>query len=155
MSLLTIAILTLLLYFLALAIWRRHKAFKLRDELGLPGPKTNFFMGNIGDIIRYQKEHGMENTPYKRLQMAETYGKTYGFYAGSLLQITSTDLEFAQEVMIKQFSNFSDRPSVSFNNVFPMKESLLNINKYGSHGYGWKEVRSIISPAFTTGKMKL
>lgn len=32
------------------------------------------------------------------------------FYIGSELEITSTDIDFAKEVYIKQFSNFVDRP---------------------------------------------
>uniref|UniRef100_A0A914CWY7 Cytochrome P450 n=1 Tax=Acrobeloides nanus TaxID=290746 RepID=A0A914CWY7_9BILA len=57
--------------------------------------------------------------------------------------------------MIKQFSNFVDRPHLKFNEVFPMHEGLLAIGKHGPHDYGWKEIRSIVSPIFTTGKMKL
>uniref|UniRef100_A0A914CCT8 Cytochrome P450 n=1 Tax=Acrobeloides nanus TaxID=290746 RepID=A0A914CCT8_9BILA len=64
-------------------------------------------------------------------------------------------LEFSKEIMIKQFSNFMNRERITFQNVFPTKESLLNIGKDGPHGYGWKEIRSIVSPVFTTGKMKL
>uniref|UniRef100_A0A914DNE9 Cytochrome P450 n=1 Tax=Acrobeloides nanus TaxID=290746 RepID=A0A914DNE9_9BILA len=79
----------------------------------------------------------------------------FRLYIGSLLDITSTDLEFAKEVMIKQFSNFGNRQPFTFQDVFPMKESLLHIGKDGPHGYGWKEIRSIVSPVFTTGKMKL
>uniref|UniRef100_A0A914CBL1 Cytochrome P450 n=1 Tax=Acrobeloides nanus TaxID=290746 RepID=A0A914CBL1_9BILA len=155
MSLLTIAILSLILYFLIVAVWRRYKHFQLRDELGLPGPKPDFFTGNIKDLMKMIKEMGIENSPYIRLKVAEMYGKTYGFYVGSLLEINSTDLEFAKEVMIKQFSNFINRQPITFQDVFPMKESLLHIGKDGPHGYGWKEIRSIVSPVFTTGKMKL
>uniref|UniRef100_A0A914DTR7 Cytochrome P450 n=1 Tax=Acrobeloides nanus TaxID=290746 RepID=A0A914DTR7_9BILA len=155
MSFLTVAILVLILYFLIVAVWRRYKYFQLRDELGLPGPQPDFFTGNIKDLFKMQKEVGIENTPYIRLKVAEIYGKTFGFYAGSLLEITSTDKEFTQEVLIKQFSNFTNRPPITFQDVFPMKESLLHIGKSGPHGYGWKEIRSIVSPVFTTGKMKL
>uniref|UniRef100_A0A914CBR8 Cytochrome P450 n=2 Tax=Acrobeloides nanus TaxID=290746 RepID=A0A914CBR8_9BILA len=155
MSFLTIAILALILYFLIVAVWRRYKCFELRDELGILGPKPDFFTGNIKDFIKMQKEMGTENTPYIRLKLAEMYGKTFGFYVGSILEINSTDLEFSKEIMIKQFSNFMNRERITFQNVFPTKESLLNIGKDGPHGYGWKEIRSIVSPVFTTGKMKL
>uniref|UniRef100_A0AC34QXN3 Cytochrome P450 n=1 Tax=Panagrolaimus sp. JU765 TaxID=591449 RepID=A0AC34QXN3_9BILA len=38
---------------------------------------------------------------------------------------------------------------------FPMSESLLGIGKTGPNNYGWKDIRSVVSPAFTTSKMKL
>uniref|UniRef100_A0A914CXW2 Cytochrome P450 n=1 Tax=Acrobeloides nanus TaxID=290746 RepID=A0A914CXW2_9BILA len=155
MAAITIAILSLIIYLIAHAIWRRYKYFQLRDELGIPGPKADFFTGNVKGLLKLQKKVGLENTPYMRLKLAEIYGKTFGFYAGALLEITSTELEFVKEVMIKQFSNFSNRPPFSLNDVFPIKESLLHIGKSGPHGYGWKEIRSIISPVFTTGKIKL
>jgi hypothetical protein len=70
MSFLTVAILILILYFLIVAVWydlkkvivqndkfrRRYKYFQLRDELGLPGPKPDFFTGNIKDLFKMQKE---------------------------------------------------------------------------------------------------
>lgn len=34
----------------------------------------------------------------------------YRMYIGSKLQIMTTDLEVASEIMIKQFANFVDRP---------------------------------------------
>uniref|UniRef100_A0A914YX71 Uncharacterized protein n=1 Tax=Panagrolaimus superbus TaxID=310955 RepID=A0A914YX71_9BILA len=43
----------------------------------------------------------------------------------------------------------------TWTNGYPMGESLLQVDKEGPHGYGWKEIRSIASPTFTTGKMKM
>uniref|UniRef100_A0A914DE56 Cytochrome P450 n=1 Tax=Acrobeloides nanus TaxID=290746 RepID=A0A914DE56_9BILA len=155
MSFLTVAILLLLLYFVSLALWRRYKSFKLREELGLVGPPADFITGNIKDMIRWDKENGLENSPYVRLKLTEKYGKVIGFYPGTNLELSTTDLEIASEIMIKQFANFVDRPYSTFNDVFPLNEGLLFIGKNGPHGYGWKDIRSIVSPVFTTGKMKL
>lgn len=85
------------------------------------------------------------------------YGDTFGFYLGvRTFQISTTNKEFIREVFIKQFSKFTDRELVTpLTDCFPMYESLLQIGKFGPRNYGWKEIRSIVSPAFTTGKMKL
>uniref|UniRef100_A0A914ZC96 Cytochrome P450 n=1 Tax=Panagrolaimus superbus TaxID=310955 RepID=A0A914ZC96_9BILA len=60
-----------------------------------------------------------------------------------------------KEIYIKQFSNFVDRDTNSFTEGYPLGESLLQVSQKGPHGYGWKEIRSIVSPTFTTGKMKM
>lgn len=101
--------------------------------------------------------------------LTDIFRITFSLYIGMELEITSTDLEFVKEVMIKQFSNFSDRPvSVNFfiriisffklnpfSRGYPMEENLLMVPKYyAPRGYGWKEIRSIVSPVFTTGKIK-
>jgi hypothetical protein len=45
---------------------------------------------------------------------------------------------------------------MAFSDVFPLADSLLQIGR-DAHGedYGWKAVRSVVSPTFTTGKMRL
>uniref|UniRef100_A0A914E7B2 Uncharacterized protein n=1 Tax=Acrobeloides nanus TaxID=290746 RepID=A0A914E7B2_9BILA len=69
-------------------------------------------------------------------------------------QLITCDVDFIKEITIKQFSNFSSRAEYSFQDVFPMNETLLHIGKYGPHGYGWKEIRTIASQFFTGAKMK-
>uniref|UniRef100_A0A914YL60 Uncharacterized protein n=1 Tax=Panagrolaimus superbus TaxID=310955 RepID=A0A914YL60_9BILA len=60
-----------------------------------------------------------------------------------------------KEIFIKQFSSFINREFSTFTQGYPLGESLLQVDKEGPHGYGWKEIRSIASPTFTTGKMKM
>ncbi|GMT35031.1 hypothetical protein PFISCL1PPCAC_26328, partial [Pristionchus fissidentatus] len=38
--------------------------------------------------------------------------------------------------------------------VYPMLDGLLQVDHVGSYGAGWKEIRSVISSIFTSGKMK-
>uniref|UniRef100_A0A914QYH8 Cytochrome P450 n=1 Tax=Panagrolaimus davidi TaxID=227884 RepID=A0A914QYH8_9BILA len=74
---------------------------------------------------------------------------------GTRMKVNTTDPEIIKEVFIKQFSNFVDRDTNPFTEAFPLQESLLQVSQNGPHGYGWKEIRSIVSPTFTTGKMKM
>lgn len=71
-------------------------------------------------------------------------------------QISTVDKDLIREIYIKQFNNFTDREFLSpLQDCFPMQESLLQIGRHGPHQYGWKAIRSVVAPAFTTGKMKL
>ncbi len=64
-----------------------------------------------------------------------------------------TDLEVARNILIKDFDYFADRRS------FPMDESTY-ANKIVANmltaikGEKWKKVRNMLSPAFTSGKLK-
>ncbi len=63
------------------------------------------------------------------------------------------DLDLAKDVMIKHFDHFTDR------RTFAMDTSTEG-NKYTANmltmitGEKWKKVRSLMSPAFTSGKLK-
>uniref|UniRef100_A0A914VXN9 Uncharacterized protein n=1 Tax=Plectus sambesii TaxID=2011161 RepID=A0A914VXN9_9BILA len=136
-------------------IWKRYRKFQLCSELGLPCPKPDFFTGNVGEILRYTKKHGLEKAMNLGREWRLKYGTTFGVYLGPELQITTADLDIAREVMIRQFANFVDRRTVAFGAGPPLNESLLNIGKRENAAYGWKEVRSIVSPTFSSGKIKL
>lgn len=69
---------------------------------------------------------------------------------GPQLEILTTDLDVIQEVYIKQFPKFGDRMVPAVMETSGLSDSLLQI----SRANGWKEVRSCMSPQFSTGKMK-
>uniref|UniRef100_A0AC34QP73 Cytochrome P450 n=1 Tax=Panagrolaimus sp. JU765 TaxID=591449 RepID=A0AC34QP73_9BILA len=140
----------LIFTFLFFIFFKRYQQIQRgKHELGLNGPKPNIFFGNLLDLIKIIYFKGREFTP----MVFHDYQKLYGV---ENLQISTTNREFIKEVFIKQFSKFVERELLTpLTDCFPIYESLLQIGKTGPHKYGWKDIRSVVSPAFTTGKMKM
>ncbi|CAD5231113.1 unnamed protein product [Bursaphelenchus okinawaensis] len=136
-------------------IWDRIKYFKLRSELGLGGPEISFPLGNLKFLLDYPK-YAKNFIKEGYVPPPEPYGETFGVYVGSIFEINTTDLDIVNEVFIKQFSKFVNRPTQHFNAGYPLNDSILQMTKDGveGRGYGWKDVRSVVSPIFTTGKLK-
>uniref|UniRef100_A0AC35F2K1 Cytochrome P450 n=1 Tax=Panagrolaimus sp. PS1159 TaxID=55785 RepID=A0AC35F2K1_9BILA len=147
-----------LVVYISYVIWQRIVLLQLRDKLGFKGPSIGipqFFLGHIYDIISHAKKHGPSAMPFFELNWKKTYGDVFGIYFGSHFCIKVYDPEMIKDIFIRQFSCFANREDCTFTQAFPMQEGLLQIGKEGPNGYGWKEIRSIASPTFTTGKMKM
>ncbi|GMR51931.1 hypothetical protein PMAYCL1PPCAC_22126, partial [Pristionchus mayeri] len=140
--------------FLLYKISQRWRNFQLRSKLGLDGPEPNFFFGNFGHFFDVMRTEGLEATPEIYPNLVKRFGKTFGFYFGSYLEIVTTDPEIIKEVFISQFGNFVARKKIAINMVYPMLDGLLQVDHNGTTGVGWKEMRSAITAIFTSGKMK-
>ena len=60
--------------------------------------------------------------------------------------IVTIDPEFIKEVTVKQFDNFSDR----FDLDLPNDQITLDL----ARGQKWKSLRKLMSPTFTSGKLR-
>ncbi|TKR59427.1 hypothetical protein L596_029097 [Steinernema carpocapsae] len=156
MSVFTLGLVVAVLYAVLKSLWDRYKILCKRTELGLSGPPVGFLTGNMWDILSYVKKNGIESTPHMRDDWATLYGETFGIYFGTELEITTSNLEIMREVCIRQFSKFPDRPSNTFGEGFPLETSIILAKRtQAEDGFGWKETRSIVSPTFSRGKLRL
>ncbi len=78
--------------------------------------------------------------------MAKKLGKTWGRYDGRSPCIVSTDSDFIKEVLVKHFDSFTD----AFNFPTDPKETTLD----SAMGEEWRALRKMLSPVFTSGKLK-
>lgn len=72
-----------------------------------------------------------------------------GFYAALRPSVLIRDPEVVRSVLIKDFSSFYHRGLYCDEEVDPLTGSLLFLN-----GEKWRNLRSMLSPAFTSGKLK-
>ena len=79
-------------------IWYSYKFFEKR---GVPTPPYEFFFGNFREIRKSKKFSKVIR------QWTEKYGKIYGYYQGHTPMLVISDLDFINEVFIKQYTNFS------------------------------------------------
>ena len=94
----------------------RYEKLQQRGKLGVPGPPTSFIWGNMHQLGAYVKKTGPYLHLWQKDVIAAEYGKVYGLYLGSALQVFVHDLDMVKEVLIKQFPNFTNRmvpPSLS------------------------------------------
>ncbi|GIX82152.1 cytochrome P450 3A24 [Caerostris extrusa] len=75
-------------------------------------------------------------------------GRLYGHFEGSRPLLSVADLNLVREVLVKEFPSFSSRRAVFSGNG--VVDSILP----SLRGEDWKRVRSIVSPTFTTGKIR-
>ena len=73
---------------------------------------------------------------------------TWGFYWGYQPQIVTMDPVMIKEIFVKQFANFPLREG-----GFHMEDKYLSLDVAG--GEKWKAERKLLSPTFTSGKIKL
>ncbi|XP_062036814.1 cytochrome P450 3A6 [Lepus europaeus] len=114
-----------------------HGLFK---KMGIPGPTPLPF---IGTILGYRK--GMWEFD---IECRKKYGKMWGLFDGRQPLMVITDPDMIKTVLVKEcYSVFTNRRS--FGPVGFMKKAVSI-----SEDEDWKRVRTLLSPTFTSGKLK-
>ena len=115
------------------------KRYTYWSRQGISGPIPIPFIGNLlSSLIRPVKDVDKERV--------DKYGRIFGGYQGSSPVLYISDPKVLRKVLVQDFWYFSDRRD-NFHN-------LLKNNVISKNGQEWKEMRSVISPTFTSGKMK-
>ncbi|XP_064480651.1 cytochrome P450 3A6-like [Ornithodoros turicata] len=132
---------------LAIAHWlsQRRRHYEYFKNLDIPGPEPSIFFGNMVEL--YQK------TPLvAHREWIAKYGKTLGYFDGYRPVLLVADPELMKMIQIKDFQDFIDR-GLLFQPKRPRgpeRKSLIQLQ-----GKRWKEVRSVLTPSFTSNKLRL
>lgn len=119
---------------------KSYRRLRLFEELGIPGPKPQFFWGNMKQMTKNRIEVLME--------WKTKYGKTFGVYQGHEPFLVITDPDMVYECFVKQAAIFRDRPNTLID-AEPFRSSLFKIN-----GEEWKFVRGFLKCAFTSNQIR-
>ncbi|KAL3841597.1 hypothetical protein ACJMK2_019714 [Sinanodonta woodiana] len=125
---------------LLLLMYTLYKQSYFRS-LGIPGPTPIPFLGITIDIGK----KGLHETD---LNLMKKYGRCVGVYLGNIPQLLITEPEMIKQILVKRFHDFTDRPHTLEDAKF--MDSALSL----ASGEHWKFLRSTLSPAFSSGKMR-
>lgn len=124
---------------------KRKQHFCYFKDLGIPGPEPSIITGNMSEL---QKK--TPTVAYR--EWIEKFGKVVGYFNGYRPVLLVADLDLLKMIQVKDFQDFIDR-SLLFQSKrppSPHNKSLIQLT-----GKRWKEVRSILTPSFTTNKLKM
>ncbi|XP_054713600.1 cytochrome P450 3A8-like [Uloborus diversus] len=117
---------------------RNHHYWKKRNVPFVP-PLPLF--GTVLDLM-LKPLHETELNRYRK------YGQIYGHYEGTNPVLSIADPVLIKKILVKDFLSFPNR------RTFQLGDSIMENNLVSLQGEDWKRVRSIMSPTFTTGKLK-
>ncbi|CAD5111583.1 DgyrCDS885 [Dimorphilus gyrociliatus] len=129
---------------LPLFYWSRKKKLEFFANLGIPSPAANWLLGNLIDF----KD---TNVHLKLMEWDKKLGKIFGIYEASVPVLVTSDLDLLQEVFVNQFHAFHGRKR------FPVQPDVNDSKRcsiFITVGNRWKRLRNIISPTFSTAKLK-
>ncbi|CAF0932919.1 unnamed protein product [Didymodactylos carnosus] len=141
---LTLILFSVILILIVTYIFIQFKQYDYFKSRNISGPTPSFFWGNLNTLWHVKS--------YSR-QLAEwtkKYGRIYGLFEGTTPLFIVSDVEFLQEVFIKQFSNFSNRKMTVFTKLANGKRAHL----FGAEGSQWRRQRHVINPTFSALKLK-
>ncbi|XP_025103416.1 cytochrome P450 3A6-like isoform X2 [Pomacea canaliculata] len=118
--------------------------FSTFTRCDIPGPTPVPFLGNLIEIRK-------KNIFNALVDWSRQYGKTFGCFFMRAPLLLTTDLDIVKEVFVKDFSNFTDHGNVIARpTLYPASVSVA-----GAKGDTWRRLRHIMTPTFSTGKLKL
>ncbi|NXS41090.1 CP3A9 protein, partial [Balaeniceps rex] len=114
--------------------------FGLFKKLGIPGPRPLPFFGTC---LEYRKGFlEFDNECFQK------YGKVWGIYDGRQPVVAVVDPQIIKTVLVKEcYSTFTNRRHTDLAGVLNSAISLAEDEQ-------WKRIRTVLSPTFTSGKLK-
>jgi cytochrome P450 family 6 len=125
-------------------IWYR-KRYSHWERLGFPYVPGKFPFG-VG--LQFISEHN-NYFFHNKYEEFKNKAPAFGFYFFNIRTLIPTDLDLIKEILVKSFDTFHDR-GFNFNDA---KDPLL-VNIFNTRGQKWKDLRTKMTPTFTTGRIK-
>jgi len=116
--------------------------FHVFSEQGIPGPKPIPLVGTAWGMWRW-------NIPKHDREMVKEYGKVYGTFQGTKPTLNINDTKLIRSVFVKDFDHFINRRKIEFPEMKVFRYMLSSMENQP-----WKDVRSAVTPTFTSGKIK-
>lgn len=134
----------LLFYLLYRYLTRNHNYWKIR---GVPYEEPSFLTGNLAEVFKGKEHIG------KHLGNLYSKFKTpyFGIFILGKPYLVIRDPEIIKSITIRDFHNFDDRTFACDKNADVMSGNSLFILRNPE----WKNLRSKLTPIFTSGKLKL
>ncbi|NXR05718.1 CP3AO protein, partial [Semnornis frantzii] len=128
------------LLFIALSLVYGIWPFGLFKKLGIPGPKPLPFFGTC---LEYRKGFlEFDSSCFQK------YGRIWGIYDGRQPVLGVMDPQIIKSVLVKDcYSTFTNRRRTDLAGVLQNAVSLAEDDQ-------WKRLRTVLSPTFTSGKLK-
>ena len=140
-------ILVILLFIVVLPIylWTLKSSYSHFKRRGIPGPSPRFFFGHCRTIW------SVESISRQFQKWTRQFGSIYGLFEGTRPVFVVSDVEFLQEVFVKQFACFRSRRLPFISRL--AKGNLIHL--FGADGNRWRRQRHVINPTFSASKLKL
>jgi cytochrome P450 len=135
---LTLILVTIVICLIVTYLWKLKSQYDYFKRHDIPGPPPVFLFGHY--LIFWSTQF------YSRQlqKWTQQYGSIYGLFEGSRPVYVVSDVDFVQEVYIKQFASFHSRRV-----PFIMKQNLgRKTHILAAHGTAWRRQRHVINPTF-------
>ncbi|GFQ81774.1 cytochrome P450 3A8, partial [Trichonephila clavata] len=123
--------------------WYSTRNFDYWKNRGVIYAKPIPFFGTTLELL-WKPFHEIQKERYLRL------GTIYGHFEGNTPVLSVAEPRLMREIMVKEFPSISSRRFVNIRGGNPVADATLPVLS----GEDWRRVRNIVSPTFTTGKIK-
>ncbi|XP_058449380.1 probable cytochrome P450 6a14 [Malaya genurostris] len=137
--------LILLVLVLILKWFQQH--FSYWKDSGVAYLKPTFSVWNVRDNRLKINLYSLSEQWYKQLKGRGTFGGVF-FFAQPIA--IALDLDFMKSVLVKDFQHFQNRTAYYNEIDDPLSANLITLD-----GTKWKNMRSKLTPIFSSGKMKM
>ena len=145
MDVITSVLLAILLLLVFAVYFQRHRSFQYFKERNLSTPPFNFFFGNL--LTLWSKRA----LACQLQEWTKKYGKIYGIFSGCSPIFIVSDVNFLEQVFIKQFSHFASHNTDPYEHATKRSRQGLLM----SSGETWRRQKQIVNPIITTSIPKL
>ena len=125
-------------------LWTLKSRYEYFARRSIRGPPFEFFFGH------YRTLWNTSSYTDQIREWTRHYGPIHGLFEGSRPMYIISDVNFLQEVFIKQFSSFHSRRG----NILNRRRPNGAANLFSAHANQWRRQRHVINPTFTTLKLK-